>query len=196
MFHRGAAPGPAVREISDSLVVGLRLSVQPSGHKSWAVRYRFEGRTRKLTLGKWPAVALPDARDAARAALITIARGTDPGVRKAPVAALAPATVGDAVALYLKSSVRNCRTIGEIKRISRTISFRKRQPPACCRHPRRNQLADNQNRRPRTANQPQGPRHRPRILELGHRRRPRGRVAMHAYQAKVPRRRARPHPDR
>ena len=39
------------REIADGLVTGLYLVIQPSGAKSWALRYRSEGRTRKLTLG-------------------------------------------------------------------------------------------------------------------------------------------------
>ena len=33
------------REIADGLVAGLYLVVQPSGAKSWALRYRLAGRT-------------------------------------------------------------------------------------------------------------------------------------------------------
>ena len=40
------------REIPDAALTGLFLVVQPSGAKSWAVRYRTAGRTRKLTLGR------------------------------------------------------------------------------------------------------------------------------------------------
>jgi hypothetical protein len=44
--------GVAVRtEIPDRAAVGLFLIVQPSGVKSWALRYRVRGRSRKLTLG-------------------------------------------------------------------------------------------------------------------------------------------------
>ena len=42
-------PGPVRREIHDGH--GLFLVIQPSGHKSWALRYRFRGLSRKLTLG-------------------------------------------------------------------------------------------------------------------------------------------------
>ncbi len=44
-------PGAARREIPDTVCPGLYLVVQPSGAKSWAVRYRANGRPRKHTLG-------------------------------------------------------------------------------------------------------------------------------------------------
>jgi integrase len=46
-----ARPGHTRREIHDRGCPGLFLVVQPTGHKSWAVRYRFRGLSRKLTLG-------------------------------------------------------------------------------------------------------------------------------------------------
>jgi hypothetical protein len=59
-------PRPKRYEVPDGGCRGLRVMVQPSGFKSWAVRYRFRGVTRKLTLG--PVLeedrkreALPDA---------------------------------------------------------------------------------------------------------------------------------------
>ena len=44
----------ARQEIPDGLLVGLYLVVQPSGAKSFAVRYRHAGQPRKLTLGAFP----------------------------------------------------------------------------------------------------------------------------------------------
>ena len=44
-----ARPGPQRREIPDAGCRGLYLVVQPSGRKSWAVRYRFAGKPRKVT---------------------------------------------------------------------------------------------------------------------------------------------------
>ncbi|MDE2466173.1 MAG: tyrosine-type recombinase/integrase [Alphaproteobacteria bacterium] len=41
------------REIPDGVVTGLYFIVQPSGRKSWAVRYRANGRPRKLVLGPY-----------------------------------------------------------------------------------------------------------------------------------------------
>jgi integrase len=65
-------------EIPDRGCKGLYLIVQPSGAKSWAVRYRYGGRTRKLTLGALPALQLSEARVKAAAALAEVAKGTDP----------------------------------------------------------------------------------------------------------------------
>jgi integrase len=65
-------------EIPDRGCNGLYLIVQPSGAKSWAVRYRYGGRTRKLTLGALPALQLSEARVKATAALSEVAKGTDP----------------------------------------------------------------------------------------------------------------------
>ncbi|MEM7696726.1 MAG: integrase arm-type DNA-binding domain-containing protein [Pseudomonadota bacterium] len=70
------------REIPDGLLAGLYLIVQPSGAKSWAVRYRNGSRTRKATLGRYPAIRLADARRLARETLISVAEGRDPGAEK------------------------------------------------------------------------------------------------------------------
>jgi hypothetical protein len=70
---------PTRREISDG-ASGLWLVVQKSGHKSWAVRYRFKRRTRKLTL---KSVTLADARVQAAQALREVAEGRDPGTKRA-----------------------------------------------------------------------------------------------------------------
>tara|TARA_R110002051_G_scaffold189149_3_gene258518 strand:- start:2322 stop:2501 length:180 start_codon:yes stop_codon:yes gene_type:complete len=44
-------PEKARREIPDGLLTGPYFIIQPSGRKSWAVRYRAHGRPRKFTLG-------------------------------------------------------------------------------------------------------------------------------------------------
>ena len=59
-------PGKIRKEIPDGLLVGLYLVVQPSGAKSFAVRYRCAGQPRKLTLGAFPAITLEAARDIER----------------------------------------------------------------------------------------------------------------------------------
>jgi hypothetical protein len=46
-----ARPGSTRREIHDRGCPGLFLVIQPTGHRSWAVRYRYRGLPRKLTLG-------------------------------------------------------------------------------------------------------------------------------------------------
>ena len=70
------------REIPDGEVRGLYLQVFPSGKASWSLRYRFGGRTRKLTIGPSPEIGLKDARDLARRAHVTIAGGEDPAAQK------------------------------------------------------------------------------------------------------------------
>lgn len=76
-------PDPKRRkEVPDPALSGLYLVVQPSGVKSWAVRYRHGGKTRKMTLGKWPILSLADARLAASEAFDAVEHGRDPGREK------------------------------------------------------------------------------------------------------------------
>lgn len=69
-------------EIPDALLPGLYLIVQPSGSKSWAVRYRWRGKPIKHTLGKYPVLDLDEARDLARSTLRSVEMGKDPRVEK------------------------------------------------------------------------------------------------------------------
>jgi integrase len=94
-----AAAGEARREIPDALLRGLYLIVQPSGVKSWAVRYRHEGKTRKHTLGSYPAIDLATARELGAKALRSAAVGEDPGEKKAEAKA---ETVAAAVEQFLE----------------------------------------------------------------------------------------------
>lgn len=85
-------PDPARRlELPDPGLTGLYLVVQPSGAKSWALRYRFAGKPVKLTLGRWPVMGVADARGAASRALERIDRGQNPSDdKKAAKAATEP----------------------------------------------------------------------------------------------------------
>jgi integrase len=69
-------------EIPDGGCAGLYLVVQPSGVKSFAVRYRFHGRPRKLTLGTVRTLSLADARAKAAAALRKLGQDIDPATEK------------------------------------------------------------------------------------------------------------------
>ena len=88
-----AKPDPARRiEIADGAVSGLYFIIQPSGSKSWAVRYRNAGRPAKLTLGPYPRLPLAEAREAARETLRIVSEGQDPsGRQNYPRPAQAPA---------------------------------------------------------------------------------------------------------
>ena len=90
----------------------LRLIVQPSGAKSWGIRYRIGSRTRKHTLGSFPALGLLEARRLARVAMEAIAAGDDPAEDKAARRASdLPQTIDELavqfVQLYAK---KNCKT--------------------------------------------------------------------------------------
>src|SRR5258708_28122387 len=71
-------------EIPDGGCAGLYLIIQPNGHRSWAVRYRFGGKPCKLTLGPADALSLADARARATAALKKVAGGTHPALEERP----------------------------------------------------------------------------------------------------------------
>lgn len=92
-------PGAERREIADGGAHGLYLIVQPSGMKSFAVRYRLHGKPQKLTLGRWQRpedrkektatepkvgdpISLADARTLAAETLRQVGRGRDPGASK------------------------------------------------------------------------------------------------------------------
>ena len=70
------------QEVPDSLMTGLYLIVQPTGRKSWQVRYRFGAKHRRMTLGKFPLLSLGDARAKARETLIAAQDGRDPAGEK------------------------------------------------------------------------------------------------------------------
>jgi integrase len=73
-----AKPTSARQEIPDALLPGLYFILQPSGAKSFAVRYRHAGRPKKLTLGAFPAINLEAARNLGAKALRAAAEGRDP----------------------------------------------------------------------------------------------------------------------
>lgn len=72
------------REVADGAMPGLYLVIQPSGGMSWAYRYRspIDGKPKKLTIGRWPAFGLADARKAAGKAARDVAERRDPGAEK------------------------------------------------------------------------------------------------------------------
>lgn len=77
-----AKPQLARAEIPDGRVAGLYLVVQPSGKKSWAVRFRLDGKSRKHTLGPYPAIDLAKARKLAAKALEAKDEGRDPTLER------------------------------------------------------------------------------------------------------------------
>ena len=77
---RAAKPGPKPVKLSDEK--GLFLLVQPSGGKLWRLKYRIAGKEKKLSLGRYPDVALKEARERCAEARKLIAAGIDPSEKR------------------------------------------------------------------------------------------------------------------
>ncbi|MDR3073802.1 MAG: Arm DNA-binding domain-containing protein, partial [Deltaproteobacteria bacterium] len=60
----------------------LYLDVSPSGGKWWRLRYRFDGKPNRISLGTYPEVSLSEAREKARELKSGIAKGVDPVAKK------------------------------------------------------------------------------------------------------------------
>ena len=70
-------------EVPDRQQPGLYLVVQPSGHRSYAVRTRIADKPVKITLGDADAMDLGEARQRAAEAIRAAKRGDDPRVQRA-----------------------------------------------------------------------------------------------------------------
>lgn len=75
-------------QIADAVVTGLWLRITANGAKSWSVVYRPKGTAtvRRITLGRWRAFSVKDARDLAKDILLRVARGEDPAASAGPPA--------------------------------------------------------------------------------------------------------------
>lgn len=81
---RNAKPGEKPKKMFDER--GLFLLVQPSGGKLWRLKYRYLGKEKKLSLGRYPDVSLKVARERRDEARTLLANGTDPASVKAEIA--------------------------------------------------------------------------------------------------------------
>ena len=104
-----AKPGPARREIPDGHTTGLYLIVQPSGVRSWALRYSFQRQKAKLKLGGFPALSLAEARDKANEAKALVDRGIDPRSTRAADDENANKTFEDTADEYVEKHVGDLR---------------------------------------------------------------------------------------
>jgi integrase len=119
-------PGLQRREISDH-ANGLFLLSQPSGARSFAVRYRYAGKPIKMTIGQWPAITLADARKAAADAQHELARGNNPAKARQDAKIKADATKADTLTAvcenYLKREGGRLRTIDQRVSILRRLIY-------------------------------------------------------------------------
>lgn len=61
---------------------GLFLSVEPSGGKLWRLKYRYDGKEKKLALGAFPETGLKEARVRRDEARKLLGAGIDPGAQR------------------------------------------------------------------------------------------------------------------
>jgi integrase len=73
---------PRDRAYKESDEKGLYLYITPSGGKLWRMKYRFGGKEKTLSFGKYPEITLKQARDKRDEARSTLANGVDPGELK------------------------------------------------------------------------------------------------------------------
>jgi integrase len=113
--HMKAEPGKRIA-VAAGPPTGLYLVIYPTGSKSWTFRYRFNGKTRKLTYKPYPEMSLAAARAEAESAIAELEENRDPGRTKANEDAaaqreseaetLVQESVSNVVAEFIKREVR------------------------------------------------------------------------------------------
>ncbi|MGS0634609.1 tyrosine-type recombinase/integrase [Citrobacter sp. VF227] len=73
---------PKEKEYKLSDERGLYLLVKPNGSRYWRMKYRFNGKEKKLALGVYPDISLGGARHRRDEARKLLAEGTDPAEKK------------------------------------------------------------------------------------------------------------------
>lgn len=94
---RNAKPREKPYKMGDAL--GLFLLVQPSGGKLWRLKYRVDGREKKIGFGTYPEVGLAEARKRRDEARELFAAGKDPGREKQRQKVRARELAGDTFSL-------------------------------------------------------------------------------------------------
>src|SRR5436309_2084679 len=107
-------PATGQADYFDKGFPGLALRVSYGGSRTWVYFYRLHGgKLRRLTLGRFPAMELADARTAWQNARKAVGKGENPARRK-PAAADSFAAVADE---WLKRDQARNRSHGEVKRV-------------------------------------------------------------------------------
>lgn len=90
---------------------GLYVTVTPAGSCLWHLKYRVEGREKRLSFGLYPEVGLAEARRKRDAARAVLARGEDPGEVKKE--AKRAATVRDAETFAKQAEIYKAKMAAE-----------------------------------------------------------------------------------
>lgn len=114
---RALQPSQKARDHRDALQRGLIARVLPSGVVQFCLRYRFQGKQRRLKLGTFPTVTLQKARKSARKAQSDVDDGRDPASERRAAKAPREDTVAALAKDYLAKHARKFkRTAGEDER--------------------------------------------------------------------------------
>ena len=92
---------------------GLALRVSYGGAKAWVYFYRLHGKLRRMSLGRFPAMSLDEARDAWRASRLAVGKGESPAHLR-PTTADTFAAVADE---WLKRDQAQNRSVAEVRRV-------------------------------------------------------------------------------
>jgi len=82
---RKAKPESKAYKLADG--GGMYLEIMPNGSKYWRLKYRFDGKEKRLALGVYPDVSLALARERRQDARTLLAKGIDPSENKKAVKA-------------------------------------------------------------------------------------------------------------
>jgi len=107
---RTAKPKAKPYKLGDAL--GLFVLVQPAGGKLWRLKYRIEGREKKLALGTYPETSLSKARALRDQARELIAAGIDPALEKQRAKHRAKASAGNTFGEIAKEFIDKRRREG------------------------------------------------------------------------------------
>ena len=111
--------GPKIKWLHDGGGTGLYIEFSLSGSKLWRLKYRLNGKVRRLALGAYPDVTLVMARERTRKARTLIADGIDPLTHKAALAAAEAAQDAfEAVAMeYIALKLRPTKAASHVDRV-------------------------------------------------------------------------------
>ncbi len=115
---RNLKPREKTYSVSDG--GGLFIEVMPGGKRAWRLRYRFNGRQEKVTLGEYPAYSLAEARQWREDCRAKVAKGESPmrQKRKAKADGKAQQTVEAFSEVWFREVVeRNVRQPRNIRRM-------------------------------------------------------------------------------
>lgn len=79
---RKAKPTDKKRRIYDERGLYLEIAPEPAGSKLWRLKYRYDGKEKRLALGAYPDTTLADARAKRDDARRLLAGGTDPSAQR------------------------------------------------------------------------------------------------------------------